>query len=123
MTRDELNKYYEAYNSNDFEAMARHYTEDCTFESRNMKASGKEILEYFRNFRDYFDETITPVSIVIEGDKAAVELDNYIRAKKDGGKYLNKTYNAGELLADRRVAVFYKIRGKKICNNKIYTVE
>ena len=122
MTKEELLKYYEAYNKKDFEAMASHYTEDCTFESSNMKASGEEILKYYKKFRDYFEETITPISILIEGDKAAVEMDNYIRAKKDGGKYLNKTYKTGDLVADRRVAVFYTLRGNKICNIKIYTV-
>jgi len=123
MNREEIDKYYKAYNNCDFEEMAKHYTDDCIFESKNMKANGKEIIGYFRLFRDYFDEILTPVNILIEGDKIAVEMDNYIKARKDGGEYLKKIYKAGDLVADRRVAVFYTLRRNKICNIKVYTFE
>jgi ketosteroid isomerase-like protein len=120
MNKDEVKKYYEAYNRGDLEAMSVHYSDDVIFEARIGKYIGKDpVVNFFKEFRKYFDESLNPVSILVDGDKIAVEVDNKIKVKVDDAEFLGKIYKAGDSI-NRRICVFYDIRDTKICHIRVY---
>jgi hypothetical protein len=120
MNKDEVKKYYEAYNRRDLEAMSVHYSDDVVFEAKIGKYIGKDtIINFFKKFHTNFDETLNPVSILIDGDKIAVEVDTNINVKVDGSEFLGKIYKAGDSI-HRKISVFYDIQENKISYIRVY---
>jgi hypothetical protein len=120
MNKDEVEKYYEAYNRRDLEAMSVHYSDDVVFEAKIGKYIGKDtIINFFKKFHTNFDETLNPVSILIDGDKIAVEVDTNINVKVDGSEFLGNIYKTGDLI-HRKISVFYDIRDNKISYIRVY---
>ncbi len=128
MNKQDMIEYYEICNKGNFEEMKKHYTDDVIFQSGDINLSGKKVIEMFKDFRDYFNEIITLLTIILEKDlygedKICVGMNNEIECAKDGGEYLKVSYKAGDLVADRVLSVFYTLREGKICRIVPYSFE
>jgi len=92
MKREDIEGYYEAYNSGDFETVSNYYTDDVIFEYQGNRYDGKNIVfDWFAELGQAFKEVMLPLNILIEGDKIAVELENRIEAKTDIPDLLGKS--------------------------------
>lgn len=120
MHKDKMKEYYTCYNRRDHESLAKFYADDAIFEFQDVKLSGKEaISNSLAGIQEILSRDILkPLSILIDGEKVAVELENEIEAKADFD-FLGSSLKPGESLT-ARVAAFYDTRDEKICHVRIY---
>ena len=122
MDRDGMEAYYRAFNSGDHSALADYYSEDLVFEYRNMKLEGREaVLEHFAGLQQGFTEKIRPISILVDGDRVAVEMEDTFTAKVDLPDFLGQSLKQGESIA-ARFSGFYDSRDNKICRIRLYSL-
>lgn len=120
MNKDDFIRYYEGYNNHGADGVSSFYTSDIIFEFQNVKLNGKEaVLNYFKQLHKVFKEIMKPQSMFVEGDKAAVELENEFEAKADIQDFLGKSLKVGESTV-ARFGAFYDIRDGKIAHVRIY---
>ncbi|MFC2027963.1 nuclear transport factor 2 family protein [Chloroflexota bacterium] len=121
MNKDDFLRYYEGYNNHGADGVSDFYTSDVIFEFQGSKIDGKEaVLKYFKQLHLVFQEIMKPQKLFIEGDKAAVELENEFVAKTDT-KLFEKSMKTGESTT-ARFGAFYDIRGGKIAHVRIYSL-
>jgi len=120
MNKERMKEYYKCYNRRDHGSLSDFYADDAIFEFQDVKLSGKEMIaNSFAQIQEILSRDILkPLSILIEGEKVAVELENEIEAKGDF-EFLGSSLKAGESLT-ARVAAFYDSRDDKICHVRIY---
>jgi ketosteroid isomerase-like protein len=120
MNKDIMKKYYECYNRRDHKSLANFYADDAVFEFQDVKLSGKEaITNSFAEIQEILSKDILkPLSILIDGERVAVELENEIEAKAEFD-FLGSSLKSGESLR-ARVAAFYDTREDQICYVRIY---
>ena len=121
MNKERMTAYYETYNQSVDEALTTFYTDDVVFEYQDLKLTGKQaVLEHFAGLQQAFKEIMVPKNILVDGDKAAVEVENKFEAKIDIPDFLGKSFKAGESFTGR-FSGFYETRGDKICHVRLYT--
>ncbi len=121
MNKDDFIRYYEEYNNHGADGVSDFYVSDVIFEFRESRIEGKEaVLKYFRQLHLIFKEIMKPQKIFIEGDKAAVELENEFVAKTDT-KLFRKSLKTGESTT-ARFGAFYDIKDGKIAHVRIYSL-
>lgn len=120
MDKGTLKEYLQLY-TEDFErAVDRFYTDDIVFENPDDIFRGKQaILDHFQVARDGIREIFTPLNILIEEDRIAVEMDVELLATKDKPDFPAKPLRVGESIR-RKVAAFYWVRDGKICSVAVY---
>ena len=120
--RDVIEAYYKDFNaSNSGEVISAYYSDDVVFEYQDDKVSGKEaVISYLDGAWQAVRETLTPLNIVVDGDKAAVEVDDRIEAKIDLPEFLGRSFKAGESM-NAKFSLFYDFREGKICHIRIYS--
>ncbi len=120
--RSLIEAYYKDFNtSNSGEVLSAYYGDDVVFEFQDVKVSGKEAV--IKNLNDAWQavkETLTPFNIVVDGDRAAVEVDDRIEARIDLPEFLGRSFKAGESM-NAKFSIFYDIRDSKICHIRIYS--
>ena len=122
MNRDDFTRYYEEYNNHGADGVSDFYVSDVIFEFQKVKLNGKEeVLNYFKELHLVFREIMKPQKIFVEGDKAAVELENEFVAKADMPDFLGKSLKVGESTT-ARFGAFYDIRDGKIAHVRIYSL-
>ncbi len=122
MNKDDFIRYYEEYNNHGADGVSDFYVSDVIFEFQNSLINGKEeVLKYFKQLHLVFREIMTPQKIFVEGDKAAVELENEFVAKADIPDFLGKSLKVGESTT-ARFRAFYDIRDGKIAHVRIYSL-
>ncbi len=121
MNKERMKEYYEAFNSGDHEALSKFYADDLIFEYQDTKLNGKEaIIKHFAELQTGFKETIKPTSVLIDGDKVAVEVEDHFDVRVDLPDFLGKSFKAGESFT-ARFAGFYDTRDNKICHIRLYS--
>ncbi len=121
MNKERMKAYYETYNRSVDEALSTFYTDDAVFEYQDLKLNGKEeIVNHFAGLQQAVKEVMTPTNILIDGDKAAVEVENIFEAKIDIPDFLGRSLKAGESFAGK-FSGFYDTRGDQICHIRLYT--
>ena len=99
-----MEAYYRAFNSGDHNALSDCYSEDLVFEYRNMKLEGrKAVLEHFAELQQGFTEKIRPISILVDGNKVAVEMEDTFTAKVDLPDFLGQSLKQGESVTARGI--------------------
>lgn len=122
MNKDDFIRYYDEYNNHGADGVSDFYVSDVIFEFQNSKINGKEaVLKYFKQLHLVFIEIMKPQNILVDGDKAAVELENEFEAKADIPDFLGKSLKAGESTT-ARFGAFYDIRDGKISQVRIYSL-
>ena len=122
MNKDDFVRYYEEYNNHGADGVSDFYVGEVIFEFQGSQINGKEaVLKYFKQLHLVFKEIMKPQKIFIEGNKAAVELENEFVAKADIPDFLGKSLKVGESTT-ARFGAFYDIRDGKIAHVRIYSL-
>src|SRR5208282_2279418 len=68
-------RYYDAYASEDADALGAFYADDVTLTSSQGVIRGKdELLGTYRYITSLFHDRMTPDTIIVDGDRAAIEI-------------------------------------------------
>ena len=122
MKRETINKYYETYAKEDLNAVSPFYSNDVVFEFQGQTYNGKEaVFAWFRELQQTFHEVISPLNIVIDGDKVAIEIESEFEARVDLPDFHGKALKKGDR-TKIRFAVFYDTRNEQFCHIRLYTV-
>ncbi len=121
-TKNLIQAYYKDFNAtNSGDVLSAYYSDDVVFEYQDEKVSGRDaVIGRLDEAWQTFKETLTPINIVVDGDKAAVEVDDVIEAKIDIPEFLGRSFKAGESV-NVKFSIFYDIRDGKICHIRIYS--
>ncbi len=122
MKKEIMEQYYGHYNRRDHESLVSFYTDDVKYEFEDIKISGKEaIADSIGEIQKVLSKDILKnLSILVDGDKVAVEMENEVETTVDLPDFLGRPMKAGEPFTFK-VAVFYDCRGDKICHIRIYS--
>ncbi len=120
--RSLIEAYYRDFNaSNSGEVLSAYYGDDVIFEYQGEKVSGKDaVINNLNEAWQAVKETLTPLNIVVDGDRAAVEVDDRLEAKIDLPEFLGRSFKAGEAM-NAKFSIFYDFRDGKICHIRIYS--
>lgn len=121
MSREFFTSYYATYNRVDPEALSRFYAEDAVLVSAQGEVRGREALVgTYRYITGLFKDQMTPESIIVDGDRAAVEITDRFVALDDVPEFLGKAWKKGETHTLKLCAV-YTLRNGLIARIGIYT--
>jgi len=120
MDREDMNRYFELYNTEYEKAVETFYTDDIDFEYPGGRYNGRSaVREYFQRVHRKFNEYLRPVHMVFEGDHAAAEVEAELQALIDFPDFGGKPFNKGESQFTT-YGIFYSFRGERICRVRIY---
>lgn len=120
MKKEDFERYYQAYNAEGAEGVAGFYTDDAVFEFGESRYSGRDaILAYFKGLHRAFKETMRPTNILVDGNRAAVELESDFEAKIPLKDFMGKSLDVGQS-ATAGFAAFYETEGTRISRVRIY---
>lgn len=122
MNRNELIGYFELYSKASFEeAVSSCYVEDAYFWNTRIALRGRQkIIDWLYASHQGYLEKLTPVSFIIEPERAAVELKQEFYATEDLSHFFIKPMKKGEILTTRGISLFLKFKEGKICSSKEY---
>ena len=116
-----MEAYYRAFNSGGLEALSDYYAEDIVFEYRDVRLEGREaVMNHFAELQQAFTEKIHPKSILVDGNRVAVETEDTFTAKIDLPDFLGQSLKQGESVT-ARYGCFYDFRGDKIRHVRLYS--
>jgi len=114
-------RYYEAYASEDADALGQFYADDVTLTSSQGVIEGKAaLLGTYRFITAQFVDRMTPDTIIVDGDTAAVEITDRFQAKTDVDDFLGRAFKKGESFT-MKICGVYRVEGGKIKNVSIYS--
>src|SRR5665213_3376712 len=83
MQLDEFQRYIDDYNSLDTERLFRHYDANLVFASFGVNRVGSEAFGFLKGLHEVVADKLTPLNILIDGDRIAMEADDTITALRD----------------------------------------
>jgi ketosteroid isomerase-like protein len=123
MDRERMEAYYRAFNSGDHEALVDFYAEDIVFEYQNTKLEGREVLlDHFAQLQQGFTEKMRPLSILVDGNRIAAEVEDTFTAKVDLPDFLGQSLKQGESVT-AKYGCFYDTRSQKISHIRLYSFQ
>ncbi len=122
MNRDDVIRYLDLYSNGSFEeAVNSCFTEDAYFWNTRIALRGaQKIIDWLIASHQGYRERLTPVSLIMESDGAAIELEQEFCANEDMSYFFIRPMKKGEFLRTRGVSWFLKFREDKICFSKEY---
>ena len=115
-------RYYETYASEDADALGAFYADDVKLTSGQGVIRGSEqLLGTYRTIISLFRDRMTPDSILIDGDRAAIEITDRFEAKEPVPEFLGRSFAKGEVLT-MRICGLYRVQGGKIREITIYAL-
>ena len=122
MNRDEVIAFIDLYSSGRFEeAVNSYFTEDASFWNTRIALRGtRKIIDWLTASHLGYGEKLTPVSLIVEPEGAAIELEQEFHAHEDMSHFFIRPMKKGEVLRTRGVSWFLKFREGKICSAKEY---
>ncbi len=122
MNRDDVIRYIDSYSSGRYEeTINAYFTEDASFWNTRISLCGRaKIIDWLIASHGGYNERLTPVSLIVEPEKAAVELEQEFHAKEDMSHFFIRPMKRGEVLRTRGVSWFLEFREGKICALKEY---
>jgi hypothetical protein len=122
VTREDVSAYIDLYNQANFErAVGSYFTQDAEFWNTRIALRGaREIIDWLVASHSGYAEKVTPTSLIVESDGAAIELGQEFRANADISHFFIRPLKKGELLRTRGICWFFRLRNDKICAAKEY---
>lgn len=122
MNRDGIIKYLELYSKGKFEeAVSSCLNEDSHFWNTRITLSGRrKIIDWLYASHQGCLEKLTPVSFIIEPDRAAVELEQEFHATEDLSAFFIKPLKKNEIFKTRGIALILRFKDGKIHSSKEY---
>lgn len=114
-------EYFKTYNAKRYDDLVNNfYTEHPTFQNPKYKLNGRRaIADFFRQQHTDVNETLTPITVVITPEVAALELDGVFSSEKDlPGFYVHPITRGVEFKMG--MAVFYHLEGNRIAHARVY---
>lgn len=120
LSREFFERYYTTYNSENPEALETFYAENVEFTSAQGTSHSREsILQTYRYLISLFEDRMTPDSILIDGDRAAVEITDVFTARDDVADFMGTTLKKGEQLTLQLCGI-YTVKNNQITHAVIY---
>ena len=122
MDRDDVIGYIDLYSNERFEeAINSYFTQDASFWNTRIALRGtQKIIDWLIASHLGYSEKLTPVSLIVEPEGAAIELEQEFYAKEDMSHFFIRPMKKGEVLRTRGVSWFLKFREGKIYSSKEY---
>ncbi len=122
MNRDDVIGYIDLYSNEKFEeAVNSYFTKDAYFWNTRIALRGtQKIIDWLIASHLGYREKLTPVSLIVEPEGAAIELEQEFYAKEDMSHFFIRPMKKGEVLKTRGVSWFLKFREGKIYSSKEY---
>ena len=115
-------RYYDAYASEDAAALGAFYAEDVRLTSSQGVIEGKEqLLGTYRFITSLFHDRMTPDTIIVDGDRAAIEITDRFEAKQAVPDFLGRSFAKGEAFT-MRICGVYRVQGGTIREITIYSL-
>ena len=114
-------RYYETYASENAPALGAFYADDVTLTSSQGVIRGKdELLGTYRYITSLFQDRMTPDDIIIDGDRAAIEITDRFEAKQAVPDFLGRAFAKGEVFT-MKICGIYRVENGKIRQVTIYS--
>ncbi len=122
MNKNDILAYVDLYNKGRFEeAITSYFTKDAVFWNTRIVLNGvQKIVDWLIASHIGYREKLTPVSLIIEPEGAAIELDQEFCADEDMSHFHIRAMKKGEVITTRGISWFLKFRNGKICSSKEY---
>ncbi len=122
MKSDDLIGYIDLYSHNRFEeGVNLYFTKDAYFWTTRIALRGTEkIVDWLIASHLGYSEKLSPVSLIVEPEGAAIELEQEFHASEDMSHFFIRAMKKGEVLRTRGVSWFLKFRDGKVCSLKEY---
>lgn len=121
MDKERMEAYYRIFNSGDHEALVDFYADDIVFEYQNTILEGrKALLDHFAGLQQGFTEKMRPLSILVDGNRIAAEVEDTFTAKVDLPDFLGQSLKQGESVT-AKYGCFYDTRNQKISHIRLYS--
>ncbi len=122
MNRDEVIEFIALYSNGRFEeAVSSYFIEDASFWNTRIALRGtRKIIDWLIASHLGYSEKLTPVTLIVEPEGAAIELEQEFHANEDMSHFFMRPMKKGEVLRTRGVSWLLKFREGKICSSKEY---
>lgn len=122
MNRDDVIRYLDLYNHGRFEeAVNSCFIEDAYYWNTRIALRGtQKIIDWLVASHHGYSEKLMPVSLIVEPERAAIELEQEFHANEDMSHFFIRPMKKQEVLRTRGVAWFLKFREGKISSLKEY---
>jgi ketosteroid isomerase-like protein len=121
VSREFFASYYATYNRVDPEALGRFYAEDVVLTSAQGEVRGREaLLGTYRYITSLFSDQMTPETMIVDGDRAAIEITDRFVALAEVPEFLGRPWKKGETYTLKLCAV-YTLKNGQIARIVIYT--
>lgn len=108
-----MRDYYRTYNSASPERLRPFYADDVVFEAGGFTMEGADtMVSTYTGILAQFRDEMTPDAILVDGERAAVEITDVFTAKVDVADWMGQALAAGESLTMRLCAVYTVTDGK-----------
>ncbi len=120
LTREFFERYYTTYNSENPDALETFYAENVEFTSAQGTSHSRDsILQTYRYLIDLFEDRMTPENILIDGERAAIEITDVFTAREDVADYMGTSLKKGEQLTLKLCGI-YTVKNNQITHAAIY---
>ncbi len=122
MKRDDVIGFFDLYSNGRYEeAVNSRFTSDACFWNTRIALRGtRKIIDWLIASHLGYNEKLTPVSLIVEPEGAAIELEQEFYANEDISHFFIRPMKKGEVLRTRGVSWLLKFREGKICSSKEY---
>ncbi len=120
LTKAFFENYYHTYNSENPQALEALYADDVVFTSAQGTSHGRDaILQTYRYLIASFEDRMTPESILIDGDHAAVEITDVFTARENVPDFMGASLKKGEKLTLKLCGI-YTVKDNRITQATLY---
>jgi hypothetical protein len=114
-------EYFQTYNAKRYDDLVNNfYAAQPTFQNPKYKLEGRQaIADFFTQHHIDVNETITPITVVITPEVAALELDTVFSSGKDLPNFYVAPITRG-VEVKMGMAAFYHLKGDRIAHARIY---
>lgn len=118
MQRAEFLRYIDDYNSLNTERLFRHYDPNLVFASFGVSRPGSEAFGFLKGLHEVVADKLTPLNILVDGDRIAMEADDTITALRDLPDLPAGALKSGQQVVVRMFA-FYETKGPLITHIRV----
>jgi hypothetical protein len=119
--REYWNEYFKTYNAKRYDDLVNNfYTDHPTFHNPKYQLQGRQaIADFFKSQHTDVNETLTPITVIITPEVAALELDGVFSSDKDLPNFYVHPLSRG-VEVKMGMAAFYHLEGDRIAHARVY---
>lgn len=121
VNREYWDEYFQTYNQKRYDDLVNNfYVAEATFQNPKYRVEGRQaIAEFFKSHHVDLDEELTPLTVIITPEVAALELDGKFSSKKDLPDFYVMPLKQGVPIR-MGMAAFYHLEGDHIAHARVY---